>query len=204
MALPPRRYSPVPRDPNWVPDPPRRTGPWIAFGTLVLVFSVFGILTSCAPKAPSAWNGSSVALVVPTPEPNPFPMSFADFVAVAKAQDGWEGEPKCGAPSTSSNYQVCGFERSGLRLRAESNPDGSLDSIVFTFDRYEMANTTPLFNQLVWDAGLEKQAEAARRMVDGELAHGEGHHARKYVDRVYVRVDFGWWDPDKLTIEFSE
>ena len=160
--------------------------------------------------APSTWDGASVALSVPTPEPNPFPLSTDDFVTIFR-EIYWEGYRFGGDCSYEGEHPIsCEFrwwsldgQQAGLTGTIYGNANGDIESIKFTFDRYRMAEATELFNRLVWNTGLEKPAETARELVDKELGRIGLRYATASADRIQVQVFLGYYIDDYLVIEFS-
>jgi len=190
--------------------------PWVMLVILVAAAVVAGILISLdrrdeQPSGPSTWDGASVALSVPTPEPNPFPLSTDDFVTIFR-EIYWEGYRFGGDCSYEGEHPIsCKFkwwsvdgQQAGLTGSIYGNANGDIESIVFTFDRYRMAEATELFNRLVWNTGLEKPAEAARELVDKELGRIGLRYAVEYVDRIQVQAHIGYNDADNLVIKFSK
>ena len=170
-----------------------------------------GAFEYSSPPEPSTWDGASVALSVPTPEPNPFPLSTDDFVTIFR-EIYWEGYRVGGDCSYEGEHPIsCEFrwwsldgQQAGLTGTIYGNANGDIESIKFTFDRYRMAEATELFNRLVWNTGLEKPAEAARELVDKELGRIGLRYAVEYVDRIQVQAHIGYNDADNLVIKFSK
>ena len=176
---------------------------WVVTGIMavfVLVIIGGGILASCSPQydyppEPSTWDGSSVAIVLPTEEPEPnFPLTFADASRILKEQ-GLELQPEY----SMDGYQV--FTGPGIEVGITSfEAEEDLDEIEFHLERYRMETAARTFNELVWRMGLEKLAQRARRMVDWNLNFGST--ARSKIDGISMWVYMPTEDSSRVLIRF--
>ena len=159
--------------------------PWVMFGILLAIVAAVALLVPLDrgyeyPPGPSTWNGSSVAIVLPTEEPKPdFPVTFEDASRILKEQ-GLELRLE----TPIDGYKL--FVGRGIEVTIMSDGAEALYEIEFLLNRLEMGTAAQTFNELAWSMGLEKQAERARRMVDWELRVGST--GRDVVDGISVQA----------------
>lgn len=187
---------------------------WVVTGILAFLVVITGgaflaslLSQSDYPPAPSAWNGNSVSLEPRRlREPSPFPVDFDEAQRIVEAHDLAlvEYDPDCGFTA-----QICRiYEGRGTTVEIRGYLGGPLTYVKFRMDLKKMTAATQMFNQIVWEMGLEKQAEWARQTVDRELAPAglpngawvNGRFVEAWIEGIRV-VPYGYYGT--LVVHFS-